>query len=252
MLLANQRIEMYNPRYWDKEACAVSENVLQLVELTKKQVNRLPLCESFHVLEVGSGTGRLTLPVAKRVKHVTALEPSEKMLAILKENALKQDVSNISYVNKTLEDIDLSVHYDLVVASFSLFMFDIKLALQKMSALADKAVYLFLSASPWLDEALQKAVYGNFNGCWSDFIFIYNILYNLGIPANVELYDYTLEQNYADLEDATAKLMQTYHIAPEKKSKLAEYLRANLVKENGKLYSNRKRKAAAIWWTKSP
>ena len=137
-LLSSQRIELYNPSYWDKEANAVNENMTQWVELTKKQLKRLPLSSEVTVLDVGAGTGRMTLPMAKRVKHVTALEPSKNMLITLRDNARKQLIFNIHYVNKTLEELDSTTSYDWVVASFSLFMLDIKTALIKMNALSSK------------------------------------------------------------------------------------------------------------------
>jgi ubiquinone/menaquinone biosynthesis C-methylase UbiE len=246
-LLSTQRIELYNPSYWDKEANAINENMVQWAELTKKQLKRLPLSRKFTVLDVGAGTGRMTLPMTKRAKQVTALEPSEKMLATLRDNARKQHIFNIHYVNESLEELEVASCYDLVVASFSLFMVDIKAALMKMNALASRGVYLFLSASPWIDEAIQKAVQGN-SSAWSDFIFIYNILYDAGIPANVDICDYDLKQSYVDLENATSNFSQKYHIHAEKKDKLREYLSENLVEEKGKLWYNRKRKAATIWW----
>ncbi len=248
MLLAAQRIELYNPSYWDKETNVVNENLPHWAELTKKQLKKLPLSPEITVLDVGAGTGRMTLPMAKLVKHVTALEPSEKMLAALRENARKQQVFNIYCVNESLEELETTTSYDLVVASFSLFMFDIKSALLKMNALASKGVYLFLSASPWIDAELQKVVYGS-SSPWSDFIFIYNILHDVGILANVEVWDYELKQRYVDVEDAVSKYSQVYRVPAETKNSLREYLRTNLVEEKGKFWCNRKRKAAAIWWT---
>jgi ubiquinone/menaquinone biosynthesis C-methylase UbiE len=249
-LLSTQRIEMYNPSYWDKEACAVNKNISQCVKLTKKQLKKLPLSPDITVLDVGAGTGRVTLPMAKRVKHVTALEPSEKMLAILRENAKKQQIFNVSYVNKSLEEIEEAATYDLVVASFSLFMLDIKGALLKMNALASKGVYLFMSASPWIDEELQRVINGNVTS-WSDFIFIYNILYNTDIAANVETWDYEFKQNFADLDSAVLKFSQNYRIPHDREDNLRSFLRANLVEEKDQLWYNRKRKAAVIWWIKS-
>jgi ubiquinone/menaquinone biosynthesis C-methylase UbiE len=247
-LLATQRIDLYNPSYWDKEATAINEDMSQWAELTKKQLKRLPLSSEVTVLDVGAGTGRMTLPMAKRAKHVTALEPSENMLITLRDNARKQHTFNIHYFSKTLEDLDSVASYDWVVASFSLFMLDIKTALIKMNDLASKGVYLFLSASPWLDEGIQKAVQSN-SRTWSDFIFIYNILYDAGIPANVDICDYDLKQSYVDLEDAVLKFSYIYGIQVEKKGKLREYLSENLAREKGKLWFNRKRKMATIWWT---
>jgi 2-polyprenyl-3-methyl-5-hydroxy-6-metoxy-1,4-benzoquinol methylase len=83
MLLAAQRMDLYNPSYWDKKADEVNDNSSPLKTLTKNQLKRLSLSPEITVLDVGAGTGRITLPIAKRVKHVTALEPSEKELAPL-------------------------------------------------------------------------------------------------------------------------------------------------------------------------
>ena len=104
-----------------------------------------------------------------------------------------------------------------------------------------------MSASPWLDEGIQKAVNGN-SSSWSDFIFIYNILYDLGIIGNVDVCDYELKLGYDDVEFAVSRLSQTNCIPLGKKSMLREHLCGNLVEENGKLWYNRKRKAATIWW----
>jgi ubiquinone/menaquinone biosynthesis C-methylase UbiE len=249
MLQATNRTELYTASYWDKESAVANENDFLWFELTKKQLNMLPLDPEVTVLDVGAGTGRMTLPMAKISRHVTALEPSEKMLNTLQENAKNQSISNIHYVNKSLEDLKtIACSYDYVVASFSLFMLDIKNALLKMNAISSMGVYLFLSASPWMDEGIQKAINGSFN-IWSDFIFIYNILYQTGIAANVEVWNYELQQSFADLDSAVIKLSQSNQISIDKTSKLREYLATKLVEDNGKLWYNRERKAAALWWT---
>jgi SAM-dependent methyltransferase len=249
LLTATQRLELYNPSYWNKDVNVLNENQPHWAELTKKQLKQLPLSPDITVLDVGAGTGRMTIPIAKKVNHVTALEPSEKMLATLRENARTLQAFNIFCINKTLEELEMNCSYDLVVASFSLFMVDIKNALLKMNELASRAVYLFLSASPWLDQDLQKAVYGNISQ-WSDFVFIYNILYDAEILANVEISDYAIRQSFVDFEDAVSRYMQLYRIPIDKQDSLRKYLESILVEENGKLWCTRKRKAATIWWTK--
>jgi hypothetical protein len=193
----------------------------------------------------------MTIPISEHVKQITALEPSEKMLALLKENATKKHAQNIHYINKSLEDLEATgtQTYDYVLASFSLFMQDIETALLKMDLLASKAVYLFMSATPWMELEMQHALYGTANS-WSDFIFIYNILHDCGILANVEIRDYDVNQSFDSLESAVAKYIQIYRIPPNAHDKLRGYLSQKLMEENGKLCINSKRKAATIWWTK--
>jgi SAM-dependent methyltransferase len=222
----------------------------KLSDLTDCQVKALPLSPEVNVLDVGAGTGRMTLPIAKKVRHVTALEPSENMIGILRENAWQQQLFNINYVNKPLEDVNAADSYDLVVASFSLFMSDLKKALLKMNQLASKWVYLFMSASPWIDEGIQAAVYGNQN-LWSDFILTYNILHEAGIIANVETCTYTFEECYPSIIEAAEALIQKYSLPSEKRLRIVEYLKANLVEECGGFYYKRNMKAATVWWTTS-
>ncbi|MCW4011022.1 MAG: class I SAM-dependent methyltransferase [Candidatus Bathyarchaeota archaeon] len=251
-LINTRRIESCTPCYWDKCASGFNQNVPYMGDLTKNQLHRLKLKPADTVLDVGAGTGRITIPVAKRVKQVTALEPSKNMLDLLKENAEKENVTNITYLNRPLEalSVDSVGVHDVVIASFSLFMVDIEKELAKMDTLAKKRVYLFLSASQWMDQELQNIVYGDSIPASPDYIYIYNILHDLGILANVEIWNYNAVRSYNDLADAVTKFTETYRIPPEKEGELREHLRRILVKDQGKLWLNRKRKTATIWWTK--
>jgi len=72
------------------------------------------------VLEIGAGTGRFTLPLARRCGEVTAVELSENMMAVMKERAARENLSNIEYRRGDIESIDLSGCYD-IVCSLSAF-----------------------------------------------------------------------------------------------------------------------------------
>lgn len=256
MLIETQRIDFCKPSYWDKEAENFSQNVLQMGKLTQQQLDQLVLLPQFTVLDVGAGTGRLTIPIAKRVKSVTALEPSSKMLAILKANAKKQQVKNIKYVNKSLDDLEITElkAHDVVLASFSLLMVDIDKALLKMDALASVGVYLFVSASDWMDKEIQEIALGEdeTSTVLPDQVYICNILHDIGIDSNVDVWDFESKQCYKDVESATTRFMQLYRISPEKQNALGAYLNKILVQdEKGKFWLNRRKKAAKIWWTKT-
>lgn len=256
MLIETQRIDFCKPSYWDKEAENFSQNVLQMDKLTQQQIDHLVLLPKFTVLDVGAGTGRLTIPIAQRVKSVTALEPSPKMLAMLKGNTKKQHVKNIKFINKSLDDLEITElkAHDIVVASFSLLMIDIDKALQKMDDLASLGVYLFVSASDWMDKEIQEIALGKdkTSTVLPDHVYICNILRDIGIDAYVDVWDFESTQCYKDVESATSRFMQLYRISPEKKNELGVYLNKILVQdETGKFWLNRKKKAAMIWWTKT-
>ncbi len=73
---------------------------------------------SWRVLDAGAGTGLLTLAVASRVSHVTAVDTSPKMLEVL---AAKAQGLPISTMLKPLEALGLpAVPFDAVVSSMAL------------------------------------------------------------------------------------------------------------------------------------
>ena len=62
---------------WDKRAEQFNESMMQHPERAEKQIASLDLKPEYTVLDVGAGTGRLAIPIAKRVKSVTAIDQSK-------------------------------------------------------------------------------------------------------------------------------------------------------------------------------
>jgi hypothetical protein len=83
------------------------------------------------------------------------------MLNILAQKAQTEKATNITLVNKAWEDIVLGSDFspcDVVVASLSFFMADLEKELKRMDAAANKQVYLFVSASKWMDDETRKII----------------------------------------------------------------------------------------------
>ena len=242
--------------FWDKRAKQFNESMIQNRERAEEQIAKIVLNPEYTVLDVGAGTGRLAIPIAKRVTGVTAIDPSRGMLDCLQENMEKEDVENITCINKRWEDIEPGVDiepHDVVIASHSLAMLDMQEALAKMDAAAKKYVYVFTFAGRWMDGGLWEKIHGETRPSWSDYIYLCNILHDMKIYANVEISDSDYEQRYGSLDEAVTKLKEMYDLPSEKEGILKEYLSEILVEDDGTgtLCLKRKSKSATIWWQRN-
>ena len=247
---------------WDKRAEEFNRSTRGRNERTERQVASLGLDPDCTVLDVGAGTGRLSVPIAKIAKQVTAVDQSRGMLSYLQENMAEEGLSNYKAIQKRWEDVELGVDiepHDLVIASHSLGMFDLQEALAKMNAAAKKRVYIFTSAGKWFfddfEEELWERVYDRpprrGGGFRSDYMLLYNILHDMGIYANVEIKDAEHVQRYGSLDEAVEQWKARREIPEENEPLLREYLAKNLEDENGSgLIFRRRTKSAMIWWDK--
>ena len=249
---------------WDKRAKEFNKSWMQNRERAEKQIANLDLKPEYTVLDVGAGTGRLAIPIAKRVKTVTAIDQSKGMLECLQENMEKEGATNVVCVNKRWEDVKVGVDiepHDVVLACHSLGMLDIQEALAKMDAAAKKYVYILTSAGRWMgdgeeEEGLWKAIFGERHRtrAWgSDYIFFCNLLHDMKIYANVDIRDAESEQRYESLDEAVTKWKEMRDIPAEKEDVLREHLSRILVEDDGTgtLCFKRKTKSATIWWQKA-
>ena len=248
---------------WDKRAEEFNRSTKERSERTERQVASLKLDPDSTVLDVGAGTGRLSVPMAKIAKQVTAVDQSAGMLSYLQDNMAQEGLSNYRAIQKRWEDVELGVDiepHDVVVASHSLGMFDLQEALAKMDEAAKRRVVIFTAAGKWFfddfEEELWERVYDRpprrHGGFRSDYMLLYNILHDMGIFANVEIKDAEHVQRYQSLDEAVERWEARREIPAENESILREYLAKNLEDENGGgLVFRRRTKSAMIWWDKS-
>lgn len=245
---------------WDKRAKEFNRYTREKSDRTEEQVASFRLDPEWSVLDVGAGTGRLSVPIAKVVKEVTAVDPSGGMLDCLRENVAKERLANVTCLQKRWEEVQLGVEiepHDVVIASHSLGMFDLEEAVAKMDAAARRYVYILTAAGKWFFDDLEEELWErefdghHRRGGWrSDYMLLYNILHDMGIYANVEIRDVEHVQRYESLEEAVGRWREMRDIPEEKEDDLREYLSNKLVEEGGGLVSRRKAKSAMIWWPK--
>lgn len=84
------------------------DNKLRTVALPpEKLLAMIPLTKKDTVLDLGAGTGFLTLPAAKLSKTVYALDLSTKMLELIATRAKDAKLTNIQPLNTAIENIPL-------------------------------------------------------------------------------------------------------------------------------------------------
>jgi SAM-dependent methyltransferase len=247
---------------WDDRAQRFNERAMRHKEMTNRQIAKMHLEPEYTVLDLGAGTGRLSIPIAKKVKSVTAIDQSGGMLALLKKNMENEGLDNIICLQKRWEDVvigqDVEPH-DVVIASHSLGMLDLQESLAKIDATAKRYVYISTGLGSWMnrddrDIKFQKDIFGHnehHHGWHWDYILLYNILHDMKIYANVEIEDSEFEHCYDDLDDAVKSWSEMHDIPPDKTDLLKEHL-VEILKDNGdgKLCYRRKSKDPLIWWQK--
>lgn len=73
------------------------------------------------VLDLGAGTGFITLPIALRTREVVAVDVSEKMLKVLQHKAERQGIANVTHMVMDLTELTFpDASFDVIVSSYAL------------------------------------------------------------------------------------------------------------------------------------
>ena len=221
--------------------------------------SKLILDENDTVLDVGCGEGSITIPIAKKVKKVIGIDSSPKMLEFLKKRAEDNEISNIESILMPIEDISyLKIgDVDVIICSRSLNgIIPIDKVLTELNKIANK--YVFITIFGPENKKIEKDFDREVNIKTEDFPnynYFFNILFNMGIYANIERFDLNNYRKYDSIEDAmdNGKFRLDLYSGEEKKL-LKEYLKRILSFDSEtKKYYNTKDKAdwILIWWKKN-
>ncbi len=242
--------------HWDQKAKEFNRRVMRHKERAQSQVAFLDLRPEETVLDVGAGTGRLAIPMAKIAKSVTALDQSSGMLACLKENMDAEGIANINIIHKSWQDVvpDEMPQHDVVISSNSLGVFDLEAALSKMNSIAKRAVCIFTFADRRRDDGFKEFLMpGHRRKALNrppDYLMIVNLLADMGIYADVKIVTWEASEHYASIDEAVASWKEMREVPEDKEPQLREFLSQKLVPDNGGFTMNRRSKQARISWQK--
>jgi len=209
------------------------------------------------VLDIGSGPGTLAIPLAKQVRAVTAVDFSEKMLAELNNHAQAEKLANITSVQASWEDDWQNfgiIPHDIVIASRSLSVNDLKAALEKLNHWAKQKVFIGdrVGSGPF-DPDIFAAVGREFRP-GPDYIFTVNLLYQMGINAHVDFITASRSKTYKSREEAfEACAWMINNVTEEERGRLEAFLDDRLIRKNDSSWELTRRQPpqwALIWWSK--
>ena len=206
------------------------------------------------VLDVGAGTGRFTLALAPQAKHVIAVEPNAAMLGYLRQDASERGLTNISYVQATWQDAPNDLQADIVICSHVLYPIrEIVPFLAKLQAATRQTCYLYLRATHI--DAVTAHLWRHFHGderrLPPGYIHALDVLYEMGIYANVEVVATPPSLRYPSLDVAVVELLEQLLLPDDEQTReeLRGLLAGWLVERDGVLMTpSQEMVSAIVWW----
>lgn len=211
------------------------------------------LAPEMTVLDIGAGIGRWTLPMARAVRHVTAVEPLSGMREILRQRAERQGVRNLSLVEVPWMEAEVPPHDAAVAAHATYASADLLSFVRKMEASARRLCALALRLPA--HDGIIGELCQRFHGVWHDspnFIVGYNLLLAAGYHPNV-LMEPAASRHWIDptLEQAVARAKRHLHLTDDSHDPgIRETLSRRLKAVEGGYRWPDGMRSALIWWEK--
>ena len=245
--------------FWNDKKAIKSHFIRDLNEwrdTAETRIAGMGIRDGSRVLDIGAGTGVLSVPLAAHGCEVTAVEPSPVMGETLLEYQREEKCREITLIPKRWEDVtlqELGAPFDTVIASYSLMVTDIGEAVLKMHQSCRGTVHIFWFLTQPLWAQVNAGVWKKLHG--TDFCgeptadCLWQALYEMGIYANLAVEPGCDPAVYPSPEDAVTEFSGRMNCTtPEQVDILREYFRRTLKKtEKGYIVDGRAL-GAHIWW----
>ncbi len=205
---AYARSRQSNVDYWGRRAKAYRQALHDRTDEDPFFVRvRAASARSTTIIDVGAGTGRHTVALAPHVARVTAVDPSNAMLSLLREDAAAHGLSNVDAVEQEWMDADVAPA-DLVICSHVLYPIgDVVPFLRKLEAAARERVFIYLRADPLAtDLGLWQEFYGTPLQAQPVHMDLVNVLAQIGVFADVDVVEHRFTLTFGTLDDAVAQV----------------------------------------------
>ncbi len=121
-------------RFWERKATKYPaafdkgqiERTLRVISMVRAKGVEI---KGKKILDIGCGTGIYALPLAQEAKSVTGLDFSEAMVARLRDETMRYNISNVDVIKDSWQDVDITARgfkksFDIVWCSMSMAVRD--------------------------------------------------------------------------------------------------------------------------------
>jgi SAM-dependent methyltransferase len=257
---AYARLDRTSADFWDRRAerfRAVSRAVAE-DDLGLRLLRRLTTPDST-VLDVGAGAGRYARAIAPFVARVVAVEPNAALAGHLRADAAAEGLTNVEVVEQRWEEAVVEPA-DVVLCAHVLYpVVEIEAFVHRLDAHARRAC-LVLAMATWGEPPLLRRLWQQFHGeprvGQTDARHIFDVLFDLGIPPNVEvapLRSSRAQWSFASLDEAVAVCREHLILPPDPATdaRLRASLAAALIPQgDGSVrLPDAARAVCGLWWT---
>lgn len=85
----------------------LGQNFLSNPGTARLIAEKIGISKDTRVLEIGSGLGALTIPVAQMVSHVTTVEKDSRLIPLLQQELDNENLKNVEIINKDIFKVDI-------------------------------------------------------------------------------------------------------------------------------------------------
>ncbi len=204
---------------------------------------------NWDVLDIGSGPGAISIPFAPEVRSVTSVEPASEMARNLLIQAKMRNISNISLIPKTWQDLAITEHlgkYDLAICSHAIWHFpDLFFQIERMQRVSRNycAIAHGIFESGQIEPIYKKL--GIPRDDADRFIMVKRIMENRGIFPQVSVLQTNMQRTVQSARSMMILGLKKYReVQPEDEAMIDEYLASH--SKDGMF--ERQGKMGLLWW----